>query len=315
MLPALLWLVGGGLLAQLLCRIGVGLTRKRDPRLARLLADTLPLAGWLLSATLAWQSLPLRLGADRAVIALAKLVLLVLLVRLANRVTTRAFRGWAERCPDQAVATMLWSLAPLLRALIWGVGGALYLQNIGVQMAAIWALLSAGGIGAGLALKQPVQEFFNYITLLLDRPFQAGQLIEVNGITARVERVGVRSTRLRSLSGEAVVMSNSLLTGSVVTNFDEMQQRRVVVRFALPASSPHATLEQLPDQLRALVEADPEARHERCHCIGLLGNTLQFELVYGLEGTDPLRHLDAQQRINLALARRLNDLGLTLAAS
>ena len=254
----------------------------------------------------------LRLGADRLLIALAKLLVLVLVVRFANRITTRAFRSWAERCPDQAVASMVWSLAPMLRALIWGLGGALYLQNIGVQMAAIWALLSAGGIGAGLALKQPVQEFFNYITLLLDRPFQSGQLIEVNGITARVERVGVRSTRLRSLSGETVVMSNSLLTGSVVTNFDELQQRRVVLPFALPAATPRSSLELVGQRLRELVEADPEARFERCHCIGLQGNSLQFELVYALDGRDPLRHRDAQQRITFGLAQAVSDLGLNL---
>ena len=84
-----------------------------------------------------------------------------------------------------------------------------FLQNIGVQMTAIWALLSAGGIGAGLALKDPVQEFFEYITILLDKPFQKGEFIKSDGVLGMVERVGVRSSRIRSINGEVIVMSNS----------------------------------------------------------------------------------------------------------
>ena len=315
LVPALLVLLGGGLLSQLLAHLIHLLARRSHSEPARLLAEAVPVGGWLLSAALAWRQLPLDLGGDQLLMAAAKLVLLVLLVRVANRVCTRAFRRWTERCPDEAVAAMLWSLAPMLRALIWCLGAVLYLQNIGVQMAAIWALLSAGGIGAGLALKQPVQEFFNYLTILLDRPFQTGQWIQVNGITARVERVGVRSTRLRNLSGEAVVMGNSLLTNAVVINCDELQQRRVVLRFALAAAAPPQALEQVPARVRQLVGAEPEACFERCHCLDVQGSALLYELVYGLEGLDVQRHREVQQRITLGVNRLLQDLGLILAAN
>jgi len=315
LVPALLVLLGGGLLSQLLGQLIHLLARRSHSDPARLLAEAIPVGGWLLSGALAWRQLPLALGGDQLLMAAAKLVLLVLLVRVANRVCTRAFRRWTERCPDEAVAAMLWSLAPMLRALIWCLGAVLYLQNIGVQMAAIWALLSAGGIGAGLALKQPVQEFFNYLTILLDRPFQTGQWIQVNGITGRVERVGVRSTRLRNPSGEAVVMGNSLLTNAVVINCDELQQRRVVLRFALAAAAAPQALEQVPDRVRQLVRAEPQACFERCHCLAIQGSSLLYELVYGLEGLDVGQHREVQQRITLGLNRLLQDLGLILAAN
>jgi hypothetical protein len=203
----------------------------------------------------------------------------------------------------------------MLRALISALGAVFYLQNIGVEMAAIWALLSAGGIGAGLALKQPVQEFFNYLTLLLDRPFQAGQWIQVNGITARVERIGVRSTRLRNLSGEAIVMGNSLLTSSVVTNCDELQQRRVVIRFALQADAPPEALEALPLRVQRWLADESGLRLERCHCLDLQGTALVFELVYALDGGDGQDHREVQQRVTLGLNRLIQGLGLRLAAS
>jgi small-conductance mechanosensitive channel len=273
------------------------------------------LGAGLISAALAWRGLPMPLGADQLFMAGAKLVLVVLAVRLANRATTRALRSWSARCGDEAVAALIGSLAPMLRALISALGAVFYLQNIGVEMAAIWALLSAGGIGAGLALKQPVQEFFNYLTLLLDRPFQAGQWIQVNGITARVERIGVRSTRLRNLSGEAIVMGNSLLTSSVVTNCDELQQRRVVLRFALQADAPSEVLEALPLRVQRWLAGESGLRLERCHCLDLQGTALVFELVYALDGVDPQGHREVQQRVTLGLNRLIQELGLRLAAT
>lgn len=278
-------------------------------------ALALLLGAGLISAALIWRSLPMSLGADQLLMAGVKLVLVVLAVRLANRATTRALRSWSARCGDEAVASLIGSLAPMLRALISALGAVFYLQNIGVEMAAIWALLSAGGIGAGLALKQPVQEFFNYLTLLLDRPFQAGQWIQVNGITARVERIGVRSTRLRNLSGEAIVMGNSLLTSSVVTNCDELQQRRVVIRFALQADAPPEALEALPLRVQRWLADESGLRLERCHCLDLQGTALVFELVYALDGGDGQDHREVQQRVTLGLNRLIQGLGLRLAAS
>jgi small-conductance mechanosensitive channel len=278
-------------------------------------ALALLLGAGLISAALLWRSLPMSLGADQLLMAGVKLVLVVLAVRLANRATTRALRSWSARCGDEAVASLIGSLAPMLRALISALGAVFYLQNIGVEMAAIWALLSAGGIGAGLALKQPVQEFFNYLTLLLDRPFQAGQWIQVNGITARVERIGVRSTRLRNLSGEAIVMGNSLLTSSVVTNCDELQQRRVVIRFALQADAPPEALEALPLRVQRWLADESGLRLERCHCLDLQGTALVFELVYALDGGDGQDHREVQQRVTLGLNRLIQGLGLRLAAS
>ena len=277
-------------------------------------ALALLLGAGLISAALLWRSLPMSLGADQLLMAGVKLVLVVLAVRLANRATTRALRSWSARCGDEAVASLIGSLAPMLRALISALGAVFYLQNIGVEMAAIWALLSAGGIGAGLALKQPVQEFFNYLTLLLDRPFQAGQWIQVNGITARVERIGVRSTRLRNLSGEAIVMGNSLLTSSVVTNCDELQQRRVVIRFALQADAPPEALEALPLRVQRWLADESGLRLERCHCLDLQGTALMFELVYALDGGDGQDHREVQQRVTLGLNRLIQGLGLRLAA-
>lgn len=323
LLPALLSLVGGGLLgllvARLVQRVLGRITRRTasttDDFVVTVLVDTIPPVAWVLSASLAWQILPTDAASDRLVYGLAKLILVVLIVRLVNRIGLRLLQRWANRAGDLQVANLIRSLAPMLKALVWCLGAVFYLQNIGVQMAAIWALLSAGGISAGLALKEPVSQFFEYITILLDKPFQPGQLIHVGQVWGTVEKVGVRSTRLRSINGEAIVMSNSALTGAVVANFGEMQRRRLSVRLGLKLKTPVEQLQRLPQLLAEIVQSEGTAEFERCHFVSLENNSLDFELVYYVPSNDFQQALDVQQRINLTILHRFAEQGLELAAT
>jgi small-conductance mechanosensitive channel len=307
--PALLILVGGGLFSLLLARILERLARpmarrthaSQDHFVVQMIAETIPPTGWVLSASMAWRILPTSSEGDWLAYSLAKLILVVLLVRLANRISLKLLQHWAAHSEEEAVATMLRSLAPLVRAFLWCVGAVFYLQNVGVQMAAIWALLSAGGIGAGLALKEPVSEFFEYITILLDKPFQNGQLINVGEVWATVERVGVRSTRLRSLNGEAIVLSNSALTGSVVANYAELENRRLIYRLGVSYRTGHQTLVRIPGLLQSIVEQGDDAHFDRCHFVAFNDCSLDFELVYFVPTNDFKRAMDVQQRINLQI--------------
>jgi len=320
-LPALLMVGGGGLLgillAKLVQRAYRRLTRHNsvdsEALVAAVLVDTIPPVAWVLSASLAWQILPTNASSDRVVFGLAKLILVVLIMRLVNRIGLRLLQRWAQHAGDADVANLIRSLAPMLKALVWCVGAVFYLQNIGVQMAAIWALLSAGGIGAGLALKEPVSQFFEYITILLDKPFQPGQLIQVGQVWGTVEKVGVRSTRLRSVNGEAVVMSNSSLTGAVVANFGEMQRRRLIVRLGVCYDTPVEQLESIPALLETIVKAGADASFDRCHFVSFNDSSLDFELVYYVPTNDFNRAMDVQQRINLEIVRRFNQEGIAFA--
>ena len=321
LLPALLALIGGGLLSLLVARVfGVvfgRLTRKTrsdtDDFIVQVIVETIPILGWVISASWAWWLIPTAPEADRVVFTVAKLILVIFLVRLVNRISLRLLQRSAIHSGDPAVGSMLRALAPMLRALVWCVGAVLYLQNIGVQMAAIWALLSAGGIGAGLALKQPVSEFFEYITILLDKPFQTGQFINVGEVWGTVERVGVRTTRLRSVNGEAIVMSNSALTSSVVANYGEMQERRLIYRLGVTYDTSHAVLERIPGLLKAIVEQGGDTRFDRAHFVAFNSSSLDFELVYFVPSNNYIQAMEAQQRINLDIVQRFAQEGIEFA--
>ena len=269
--------------------------------------------GWLISTTIAWQILPIPKEVDDTGISIIKLFFLVITVRLANKIAIRLVERSALHVDDPAVSTMLKSAGPMVRALIWSLGFVFYLQNIGVQMAALWALLSAGGIGAGLALKEPVQEFFEYITILLDKPFQNGQFINVDNIWATVERVAVRSTRLRSLNGEIIVMSNSLLTKGVISNYAEMESRRLVHRIGVVYSTPYSVMKTIPDVIKRVIDDVENTTYDRCHFVGFGDSSLNIEFVYYITTKEYKKAMKAQQAINLEIMREFEEKNIDFA--
>jgi small-conductance mechanosensitive channel len=320
-LPALIALVAGGLLSVLLPRVLKRLFTplvKRtatgaDDYLLMVFTESIPPIGWVISGSLAWHILPTHPESDRIAFSLAKLIMTVLVVRLLNRIGLRLLQSWGSHSSDPNMGKLLRALTPMFKALIWCFALVFYLQNIGVQMAAVWALLSAGGIGAGLALKEPLSQFFEYITIVVDKPFQNGDMIVVDGVWGTVEKVGVRSSRLRSLNGEVIVMSNSMLTGSVISNYGEMEERRLVHRLGVTYDTRSELLEAIPSIIEEVVQAVAQSRFDRCHFVGFSDSSLDFELVYYVNTADYKRALDVQQRINLQIVRRFESAGIAFA--
>tara|TARA_Y100000589_G_scaffold228761_1_gene216171 strand:- start:119 stop:1150 length:1032 start_codon:yes stop_codon:yes gene_type:complete len=230
-----------------------------------------------------------------------KLLILIILIKLINKLFIRSLFESTKKLTDASIISMISSLTPLIKAFTWTLGSIFYLQNIGVQMTAIWALLSAGGIGAGLALKDPVQEFFEYITILLDKPFQKGEFIKAGEILGMVERVGVRSSRIRSINGEIIVISNSYLTNGIISNYAQMRKRRLVHKLGVVYETKPETMKKIPLIIKGIVEDTKNASFDRCHFKDFGDFSLNFELVYYIPTNDYIAAMEAQQYINLKI--------------
>ena len=235
------------------------------------------------------------------ILNLEKLIILVIVIKTLNKILIRSFKETTDKINDPSIISMVTSLTPLIKALTWTIASIFYLQNIGVQMTAIWALLSAGGIGAGLALKDPVQEFFEYITILLDKPFQKGEFIKSNGVIGMVERVGVRSSRIRSINGEIIVMSNSALTNGIIANYAQMEKRRLVHKLGVTYETPSEIMKKIPLIIESIVNKTNNASFDRCHFTDFGDFSLNFELVYYIPTNDYLAAMEAQQAINIKI--------------
>jgi small-conductance mechanosensitive channel len=230
-----------------------------------------------------------------------KLIILIIIIKALNKVIIKSLIDSTSNVNDASIISMISSLTPLIRASTWTIGSIFFLQNIGVQMTAIWALLSAGGIGAGLALKDPVQEFFEYITILLDKPFQKGEFIKSGDILGMVERVGVRSSRIRSINGEVIVISNSALTKRIISNYAQMTQRRLVHKLGVVYETSPSLMKMIPKIIEKIIEETNDASFDRCHFTDFGDFSLNFELVYYIPTNDYLAAMEAQQSINLRI--------------
>ena len=238
---------------------------------------------------------------------------LIILVRIFNSILLRSLEIIARRNANDGIGTLITSVTPLLRAAIWTIAILTCLQSLGFPMAAVWAVLSAGGIGIGLALKEPAQELFAYLMILIDKPFSVGQFINVGDVWATVEKVGVRSSRLRSLRGEIIVMNNSILTASTISNFAEMKERRMIYRLGVTYQTRHDTLAAIPALIQQVIDEASHARFERCHFVEFGASSLDLELVYHIDTQDYETAMDTQQRINLDILRRFEEQGIEFA--
>ncbi len=230
-----------------------------------------------------------------------KLLILIIIIKALNKILIRSLKETTAKIDDPSIVSMISSLTPLVKALTWTIGSIFYLQNIGVQMTAIWALLSAGGIGAGLALKDPVQEFFEYITILLDKPFQKGEFIRAEGILGSIERVGVRSSRIRSINGEIIVMSNSALTNGIISNYAQMKRRRIVHKLGVVYDTSPEVMKRIPLIIKKIIKEANNASFDRCHFTDFGNFSLNFELVYYIPTNNYFAAMEAQQYINLRI--------------
>ena len=237
---------------------------------------------------------------ERAYDVVLRIVGSAVIIRFVNRIGTRFLQSVAKRS-DSDLEQLFKNIQPLAQAVIWLVGALVLFQSLGVQLAAIWALLSAGGIGVGLALKEPAQELFAYLMILLDKPFTVGQFINVGSTFATVEKIGVRSTHLRSLRGEAVVMNNSALTHTTLLNFADMESRRMIYSLGVTYSTSVEQMKAIPEWVENIIEVIPNTTFDRCHFTEFGDSSLNLELVYYIDTRDYTTALNAQQAVNLAI--------------
>jgi small-conductance mechanosensitive channel len=230
-----------------------------------------------------------------------------------------AVMGWLERkrrrtlTSDRALASSLGIIGLIVRTLIWGLVLLLTLDNLGVDITAMVAGLGIGGIAVALALQNILGDLFASLSITLDRPFVVGDFLIVGDYLGTVEYIGIKSTRLRSLSGEQIIIANADLLGSRVRNYGRMAERRVVFTLNVTYETPAEMLERIPSVIRQIVGAQPDTRFDRSHFASYGAHSLDFETVYYVLSADYNRYMDIQQAINLRIFREFERLHIEFA--
>jgi small-conductance mechanosensitive channel len=221
--------------------------------------------------------------------------------------------NYTEREEDGANRTTMNALSFIVRVALWTTVILLILDNLGVDVTALVTGLGIGGVAIALAVQNVLSDLFASLSIVLDKPFVNGDFIVVGELAGSVEHVGVKTTRIRSISGEQLVFSNNDLLTSRIRNFGRMNERRVVFSVGVTYQTPADKLERIPGLIREVVEAQEHVRFDRSHFASYGDSSLNFETVYFVESADYAQHMDILQAVNLALFRRFEEEGIDFA--
>jgi small-conductance mechanosensitive channel len=189
----------------------------------------------------------------------------------------------------------------------------LILSNLGVNVTGLLAGLGVGGIAIGLAAQGIFSDLFAALSILFDKPFRKGDIIRWEGTTGVVEGIGLKSSRVRALSGELVVVSNANLLSKEVRNFARLESRRINQPLALVYNTPLATCANMAALLQPLVDACAGCRFVRCGLENFGASNLDFSLVYDINGDSETDILSRRNAVNLAVLEAFAEAGIHFA--
>jgi small-conductance mechanosensitive channel len=224
-------------------------------------------------------------------------------------------RRRADANPEdaRAVGSAIGVITVLVNVVVWLLAAILILDNLGVNVTALVAGLGVGGIAIGLAAQGIFSDLFAALAILFDRPFRVGDVISYGTSTGTVEHIGLKTTRIRSLSGEQLVMANTKLLDQQVANLRRIEERRVVLNFGIVYQTPPDVLDALPGHLQAIVAAQSDCRFDRAAFTGFGPSSLDFELMFFVTVPDVDVMLAARQAVGFAMVRRFAELGVAFA--
>jgi len=201
----------------------------------------------------------------------------------------------------------------LIRVSVWAIVFLLALDNLGINITALVAGLGVGGIAVALAAQNIISDLFASLSIVLDRPFVLGDFLIIDDFYGNVEKVGLKTTRMRSLSGEQLVFSNNDLLNSRIRNYGQMIERRIVFSIGVVYETPYEKLEQIPKVIEDIIVHQELARFDRAHFQQYGAYSLNFEVVYYVESSDYRLYMDIQQAVNLEIFRTFAESGIEFA--
>jgi small-conductance mechanosensitive channel len=212
---------------------------------------------------------------------------------------------------NPSIATAMNAAGIIGKVVLWSLLLLLGLDNIpGIEVNTLIASLGISSIAVALAVQNILGDLFAALAIAFDKPFEIGDFINAGDYSGSVERIGIKSTRMRTPTGEQLVVSNSDLLRSRIRNFKRMTRRQQVFTVGVAADTPYEKLKQIPDILREIVVAQPKVEFGRAHFRTFGEYTLDFEVVYFLPVPDFTLFLDTQQAINLEIHRRFEEEGI-----
>lgn len=197
--------------------------------------------------------------------------------------------------------------------LLWAVLVLLALDNLGINITALVAGLGVGGVAVALAVQTLLGDLFGSLSIAFDKPFVVGDALRIDDVEGTVEHIGLKSTRLRSVTGEQVILANADVLKSRVHNLGRMPERRQIFRLRISHDTPPEKLDGVPMLVERAIRARPGTRFLQSLLITIGADALEFETIYYLENRPDVPVGKTIDAINRGILREFAAAGIRLA--
>ncbi|WP_224999105.1 mechanosensitive ion channel family protein [Cesiribacter sp. SM1] len=244
----------------------------------------------------------------------ATIAITILAIRfLSNTVVLLMTAYLRRRNHEEEDVNNFGGLKLIINIVIWFIGLAFLFDNLGYDLTAIIAGLGIGGIAIALAAQNILGDLFNYFVIFFDKPFEVGDFVVVDDKNGVIEHIGIKTTRIKTLSGEQLVFANSDLTSSRIHNFKRMQQRRVLFKVGVTYDTPLEKLTQLPAVIKGIILEQDPVSFDRVHFQSYGDSSLIYEIVYYVLSSEYNTYMDIQQAINLRIYEEFQKMEISFA--
>lgn len=204
-------------------------------------------------------------------------------------------------------------LSRILKGVLWGIAVILILSNLGYDVSTLIAGFGIGGIAVAIALQNILGDIFSSFSIYFDKPFRVGDFIVVGSDLGVVKKIGIKTTRLQSLWGQEIVISNRELTSTRINNYKQMRKRRIHFTFGVVYGTSTKKLRKIPEIVKKIFDKIELTELDRVHFKEFGDFSLNFEVAYYVDTGDYNKYMDVQQEINLALKERFEKEGIKFA--
>ncbi len=214
---------------------------------------------------------------------------------------------------DEGTRAAVILINKVARITLWVVALLVVLSSFGMNVNTVVAGLGIGGIAIAFALQKILGDVFSSFAIYFDKPFLIGDFIVVGEHRGTVMRIGIKTTRIKSLDGEEIVISNEELTSARIQNYKRMKDRRVVFGFGVVYATPNEQLREIPRIIKDIIEPIDGARFDRAHFVKFDDSSLTFEVVYYVESSDYGEYMNIQQEVNFRIKDEFDKMKIEMA--
>jgi len=284
-----------------------------DDALVETISSVKPAFYWLLAVYISFKTLKFPEITHRVMDAVILIIVVLQFLTVSSAFINFVFKKLKNKQKDQSSKYAYDYLAKISKGVIWLLGGLLILANLGINVTSLVAGLGIGGIAVAFALQNILGDLFSSFAIWFDKPFVIGDFIVVGPNSGTVEKIGIKSTRLRSLQGEEMIISNRELSSARIQNFKRLKERRVTFSVGVEYSTDIASLKEIPLIMQKIIQDLDSVRFSRAHFKSFGDSALLFEFVYLVESDNHDVYMDIQQQINLALLEVFTAKGIKMA--